>query len=189
PRLVAWDHRAEAATAAERLAGKRKYPAFSLGLNYIQTGAARMDGVPDSGTDAVTASLAFSLPIWRGKYDAASREAAGHYRSARASRNELANQLIAELERALFEYRDAGRKWDLYATTLLPKARQSLGAVRAAYEAGESGFLDVIDAERLLLEFELSRARALSDALIQQADVERLAAMPFPGSGSQDHHR
>jgi len=179
PRLLAWDHRAAAATAGERLAGKSGYPSFSLGLNYIQTGQARSSGVSGSGTDAVTASLAVSLPIWRGKYDAASREAAARYRSARASRRETENQLVAELEQVLFDYRDAGRKWDLYATTLLPKARQSLGAVRAAYEAGESGFLDVIDAERLLLEFELSRAGSLSDALIQEARIAELTAAPF----------
>lgn len=182
PRLLAWDHRAEAAAAGEKLAGKTGLPSFSLGLNYIQTGRSRFDGVPDSGTDAVTASLSVNLPIWRGKYDAASREAAGRFRSARASRREAQNRLVAELERALFDYRDAGRKWDLYATTLLPKARQSLGAVRAAYEAGESGFLDVIDAERLLLEFELSRARALADALVREARIEQLTAVPFSGT-------
>ncbi|MBC8426092.1 TolC family protein [bacterium] len=130
-------------------------------------------------------SLAHPLPISRGTSHPASREAAGPFPSALAPRRGAQTRLVAELGRALFASRDAGRKWDLYATTLLPKARQSLGAVRAAYEAGESGFLDVIDAERLLLEFELSRARALADALVREARIEQLTAVPFSGTDPQ----
>jgi len=179
PRLLAWDHREEAFAGAERLAGKSGYPSFTLGLNYIQTGPARQSGVEGSGTDAMSATLAVTLPLWRGKYDAGAREATGYKVAASATRSDLGNTLIAELAGSVFAFDDAGRKVALYGTTLLPKARQSLDAVRAAHETGQVGFLDLIDAERMLLEFELARVRAIADALIHEAKIERLTATPL----------
>jgi outer membrane protein TolC len=64
---------------------------------------------------------------------------------------------------SLYEYRDSARKVKLYGSALLPMARQSLEASRTAFQAGKGGFLDVIDAERMLLEFELSYERALAE--------------------------
>ncbi len=179
PSLLAWDHQAQASLNAEKFAGKQGYPQFSLGLNYIFTGDARTADVPDSGSDAFMASFGLSLPIWRGKYDSASREAVNRYHTARASRGENTNTLQASLERSLFRFRNAARKVELYRTTLIPKGRQSLNALRAAYETGESRYLDLVDAERLLLEFELSKIRGGADVLIQEAAIERVVAGPM----------
>ncbi|MBU8869359.1 MAG: TolC family protein [Gemmatimonadales bacterium] len=179
PLLSAWDHRAREFLFSDRLAGRQGYPSFTLGLNYILTGPARMDGVPDSGEDAVMASLAVTLPIWRGKYNSASRTAVHQYQAALSSKRELTNNLVASLERSHFRYRGARRKRELYQTALLPKGQQSLDATRAAYEAGNSSFLDLVDAERLVLEFELSLARAQFDVLIQESVLEHLVAGPL----------
>ncbi len=178
PDLNSLHHQAESFLQAEKLASKQGYPELTLGINYIQTGQARMAGVPDSGHDAVMANLAINIPLWRGKYSAAKKEAAGKYRAVHSARADRENTLMAELERALFSYRDSLRKMDLYGDTLLPKGRQSLGATVAAYESGKAGFLDVIDAERLLLEFELSHARAAADLRIHLAEIEKLVGGP-----------
>jgi outer membrane protein, heavy metal efflux system len=182
PGLRVWDHKHEQHVEAERLARKSGYPSFTLGLTYIQTGAARQAGVLDSGTDAMSASLAVNLPLWRGKYRSAVQEAAQRRSVASATRQDIGNTLVADLETAVFAYTDAARKHALYTSTLLPKARQSLSATRAAYETGESRFLDLVDAERVLLEFELALSRAHVDALIHQAEIDRLTAAPLADS-------
>lgn len=174
PHLRSWDHRSREWEAAQRVAGKQGLPSFVLGLNWIRTGPARMDGVADSGTDAVMASLGVSLPLWRGKYSDAKLEAGSRLLAVRSARQDQANQLLAALETSLFKHRDAARKLELHDSALLPKGRQSLEAVRSAYEAGQGGFLDLVDAQRLLLEFELSRERAAADLAISQAEIERL---------------
>ncbi len=140
------------------------------------TGAAAMDGVDGSGDDALMATVGFTLPIWRGKYDAGSREALNRYAQAVSSKQEVANSLGLDLERAHYQYRDAGRKSALYRTSLLPKGRQSLEAIRNAYEAGNSSFLDLVDAQRLVLEFELSLALAETNLLVQESVIEMLVA-------------
>jgi outer membrane protein TolC len=182
PELIRLRHSAESFVYAEDLAGKQRLPDFTLGVNYVQTGDARMEGVPDSGKDPIMASLAVSIPLWQGSYAAAEREAASQYLAVSARRSERRNLLQARLEGALFDYRDAVRKRDLYGDTLLPKGRQSLGATRAAYEVGEASFLDLVDAERVLLEFELAFAQARRDLAVNQADIEMLTGGPLAGS-------
>ena len=64
----------------------------------------------------------------------------------------------------MFEHADAVRKVRLYRDSLLPKARQSLEASIVGYQNATVGFLDLLDAERVLLTLELARRRARTDA-------------------------
>jgi outer membrane protein TolC len=79
---------------------------------------------------------------------------------------------------AVFRYRDAGRKIGLYRDTLVPKVEQSLKVARQAFEAGEAEFLSLIDAERMLLEFELLHEQARTQRARQLALIEKLVGMP-----------
>jgi outer membrane protein TolC len=172
PDLILLDHQAAGDLKARRLAGKNRYPGLSLGFNYIQIGPARMDGVAGSGQDAMMATVGLSLPLWRGAYAAAEKEAEGRYRASEHQKADLANRLSTRLEQYVFEYEDARRRSTLYRDTLLPKARQALAAVRSAYETGEAGYLDLIDSERVLLEFELAAHRAATDLVIGLASID-----------------
>ena len=60
-----------------------------------------------------------------------------------------------------------------------------MGAIRSAYEAGNSSFLNLVDAERVLLEFELSQARAEFEVLIQEAMLEKITAGPMVDAMTQ----
>jgi len=178
PELLAWQHEAARFRYAGDYTKKLRFPDLTIGLQYIQTGTARNPGIPDSGKDPVMFSLSINIPLWQGKYSAAQREEAGHYRSATATRQDLENTLTAALENALYGYRDASRKLGLYRNTMLPKGRQALSATTAAWEAGQSSFLEVVDAERALLEFELSVEKADVDRLIKLAEIEMLVGGP-----------
>jgi len=179
PALARWDAVAAGFEDSGRLARTRGRPTMTLGLNYIQVDESVMPDVQDTGRDAVSVSLGLSLPIWRSGFNAAVDEAAARRMAALASRADLVNTLTARLEKALFTARDAQRKVELYGSTLLPKAEQSLTAARTAYEAGEGGLLDMIDAERVFLEFEISCARAVADRQIAVATIEHLTATPL----------
>jgi outer membrane protein TolC len=150
------------AEAVVTLAERSGRPDFAFGLDYVFTGDAPT-GVPDSGADALMIGVSTSLPLARGKYRAA-REAAETARDAAAKVSEqTTHDLESELRMALFGYRDASRKIDLYRTALVPKARQALEVVLGSFEADRSTYLDLIDAQRTLLEFDLSLARARAD--------------------------
>ncbi len=174
PQLLALAEEERRQSQAEKLAGKQGYPDFALGLGYIQTGEARMPGVDDSGRDPLAATLSLSIPLWRGKYGAARREAAARRRSVEQDRLDLRNKLGASLETALYEYRDAQRKMELYGGSLIPQGEQALAVTEEAFRSGRADFNGLIDAERVLLEFALTYERAVVNRAERLAEIEML---------------
>lgn len=178
PLLRRYDAQVDKHAVQARLAAKRRRPDFTVGLKTLDTGDARNPGTPGSGTDPVMATVSVNLPIWRSSYDAAEEEAERNRWATIHEKAETRNQQNARLEMALFQYRDAGRKIDLYKNTLVPKAEQSLKVARQAFEVGEAEFLALIDAERMLLEFELQHERARTERARQLALIEKLIGVP-----------
>jgi outer membrane protein TolC len=158
---------------AAELARKARYPDIRVGLDYIQTDDARMP-TPDNGKDPLLASVSINLPIWFGKLKAGEQEAAYRRTAAEDQRIETENRLAASLQMALFRFRDAERKVRLYRDTLVPKAEQSLEVTRQSFESGRDSFTSLIDAERMLLEFQLATDRAHADREIRLAEIEML---------------
>ena len=143
----------------------------------------------DSGKDPVVAMFSMSLPFAnREKYRAAEREAEFRLDAARKERADKVNELSAALQMALYDFRDSERKINLYRDTLLPKARQALEVTRQGFEAGRADFLDLIDAERTLLAFDLSYARAQADRAVSLAEIEMLVGREIgqATSGKED---
>ena len=64
--------------------------------------------------------------------------------------------------------------------TTLPAARSVFKAARQAYEAGRSDYLEVLDAERTLVETRRRRVEALAAYHQAVARLEGLLAMPLP---------
>lgn len=166
-------------TDAHLLARKERYPDIMLGLDYTQTGEARMSGVSDSGKDPLMASVSMNLPIWFGKLKAGEMQAAYRRDAAENLRSETQNRLQADLQMAIYNFRDAERKINLYRDTLIPKAQQSLEVTREAFEAGSVTYISLIDAQRTLLEFQLAADRARADREIRLAEIEWLTGHEF----------
>lgn len=146
PGLRAMEADVRRAESRLALARKSRVPDFSLGV------AVDIDASPTM----VRPLAGMTLPIWRDKIAA---EIAGAQASKRASEARLTAeevQLAADLAATLFMYREAVRNDTLLSDKLVPKADQSLEVARAGYANGRAGFLDVIDAQRSLLEFELA---------------------------------
>ncbi len=156
------------------LAKKDYYPDFTLGLSFIDTDNSPAGGLRDNGKDPVVASVSINIPLWREKYDAGVREARSRYFAARQEREEKANSLSSQLKMTLYSFRDAERKIDLYRDALLPKAKESLKVTESGFRAAKSSFTDLIDAQRILLEFALSYERALADRSQSLAKLEML---------------
>ena len=125
-------------------------------------------------------SLSMNVPIRYGKYAAGVREARARYQAAVHARAQRENDLTSGLQRALFEHRDAQRKIDLYREVLIPKARESIGSIETAFRAGSASFLDLVDAERTLLDFELSYERALANRAQRLARIEMAVGRAMP---------
>ncbi|MDX1604142.1 MAG: TolC family protein, partial [Salinimicrobium sediminis] len=114
PRLSEMERMAASARAQETLAKKEGLPNVGLGVDYVIVGE-RMDmAVEDSGRDAVMPMLSVSLPIFRGKYKAARKQAEFMAESYEQRKNNMENMLSAEMEAAEFEVREAAEMLRLY---------------------------------------------------------------------------
>lgn len=174
PQLTALSDLAKSARVEVARARTRYRPDFRVGLAYTVTGSANTPGVPGSGKDAVVPQFGFSVPIWWGAYGAGVEAAIASQRAADEGVRGQRLALEAELEDALFGLRDAQRRRILYRDDILPKARETLESTTASYRSGRATLIDLIDAQRTLLEFDLAIERSLADAFIGAARVRAL---------------
>ncbi len=182
PELKAAEFAAEMAKKNVIVAKKQVLPDFMLGIDYIDTDEARMPNVAGSGKDPVVAKISINLPLWFGKNGAVIAEAKARHLAAQSTRQHKENTLRTRLEMALYEFRDARRKMRLYEEALMPRARQALNVAQSAFEGGKVDFLDIIDAQRTLLEFELSYEQARVNYRKRLAELEMLTGRELDAS-------
>lgn len=182
PMLVGLGFQIEADQTAVALAKKNFYPDFTVGLDWINTGEAIMANQRESGKDPLILSVGVNLPIWRKKYRA--QEVAANYRaeaSTHQQRDTLAH-LEARLKQALFQWDEATRRKALYRNQIIPKAEESLRVLTTGFQTGDSTYLDLISAEKALLDFLLSLERSHSNQLKALASIEALVGKEFTQS-------
>lgn len=173
PDLAALADEVEAGEYDLDAARKSGYPDLHLTVGTILTDPSDLTGFPDAGRDAWTASIGLDLPLWRGKVHGAIDKAAAETRAREHALTDARRRLRVHTEQILFDRRDARRSERLHAENLVPRARQALEAILADYTAGEASYLDFIDAQRELLDLELTLARARTDHY--RADAALLA--------------
>lgn len=62
----------------------------------------------------------------------------------------------------------------IYQTALIPQATSTLNSSRAAYSAGKTGFLELLDSERSLYQVQISYFRMLSEYVENLATLEKV---------------
>jgi outer membrane protein TolC len=153
---------------ARAFAERQYYPDFEFGVQRFQNFQA-VDGF------GAIATVTIPFSFWtKGKYDAGVREAKAAAASARAEYQSWQNLTRFQITELMAKVKAQQQVADLYRTTILPQAEQNLEASRAGYRTGRNGFLDVIEAERALLEFRLAYYRALTDRETQWAALEQV---------------
>jgi len=173
PRLKAMEAEVRQADAALRLAYKARVPDFDVGVEADAKAAPVM----------VRPQFAMTLPIRRDKIAAIIAEAQAGKRSAEARLSAEQIQLAVEFADKSFMYREATRNLKLLTDSLLPKARQALDVARSGYSAGKVDFINLQEAERSLLEFELAAVDARTRRELVLAEVSLLIiGVPPPGA-------
>ena len=150
PRLQSMEAEVQLAEASLLLATKAKVPDFSAGI------MANVKAFPVM----VRPSVGVSLPIWRDKIAAQITGAQATKRAAEARLSAEQIALAVEFAEKSFLFREASRNLKLLKERLLTMARQSVEVAQSGYVGGKLDFLNVIDAERTLLDFQLSEIEA-----------------------------
>lgn len=173
PRLKAMEAEVRMAETGIRLARTSRLPDFNLGVEADAKASPVM----------VRPTLGVTLPIWRDKIAAeiGSAQAIKSAAQARLSAEQI--QLAVEFADKSFMYREATRNLELVTRSLLPKARQALEVARSGYGSGRVDFINLLDAERSLLEFQLAEVEARTRRELVLAEVS-LLIVGVPPSGA-----
>ncbi|MCF7958824.1 MAG: TolC family protein [Phycisphaerae bacterium] len=181
PALKAMDYAILGHKRQIELSEKNYYPDITVGITTIDTAKARGGMSPsDNGKNPIVAMVSVNLPIWKGKYDAGVRQSRQNYQSVVHDKVNMANTLRSELRLELYHLQDARRKNNLYRQGLLPKAQESLKVAEADYQGGRGNFSDLIDAQRIHLEFSLEAERAIVNYAQSVAKLEMLVGRELP---------
>lgn len=183
PELKAIEHEIAQYRKAVALARKEYYPDVTISLGYQNM--ATDPGMDPATEDMLMAGVSINLPIWVDKYRAGEREARARQWASIKERTDRSNQLGYQVKRVMYDFRDAERKMSLYRDTLVPIARESVKVTEAGFRAGTSSFLDVVDAERVMLDFQLSYERALASHAQRLAELEMLVGEALPRAKSE----
>ena len=164
PRLKAMEAEVRRADASIRLAYKARVPDFSVGVE-VDVKASPVFVRPELGV---------TLPIWRDKIAAqiAESQAGKHASEARLTSEQIA--LAVEFAEKSFMFRESSRSLALLQERLLPRAQQSLEVGRAAYLSSQLDFLNLISAQRTLLEFQLAEVEARTQRELALAELSLL---------------
>jgi len=174
PELKILDHFALSIKAGVKLARKNYLPDISIGADVIVTGDSSMPGVLDSGKDPFLIKMSMNIPLRFKKINASIKEAKMRLEVVNYEKIEKENRLTSILESSLFKFNDSGRIVKLYRDSLIPKAKQAFEVTKTAFSTGRAGFLDFIDTQRTLLDFELILEKAKSSHLQTLAFLEKI---------------
>ncbi len=153
---------------SHELAQRQYYPDFNVTFQRFQNFQAN---------DGFGAYVAMSIPFafWtKPKYDAGVQEAAAAVSAARAQQHTVENLTRFQINDLLAKVRASEQVAQLYHTTILPQALQSLEAARSGYRVGKGGFLDLIDTQRAWRGFQFEYYQALVEREHRLAELEQV---------------
>lgn len=153
---------------SHKLAQRQYYPDFNVAFQRFQNYRAN---------DGFGAVFAMNIPFafWtKAKYDAAVQETAAAVAAAQADRHALEDLTRFQLRDLLAQVQASWEVAMLYRTTVLPQADESVRSARAGYRTGRSSFLDLIEADRALREFQLAYWHSLVERESRLAELEQV---------------
>jgi len=119
--------------------------------------------------------VSVSLPIFRGKYKAAQKEAQLMQESYSLQREEAANRLTSSYDMIWFEIQKQIELIQLYEEQI-QESWQSLNLLFSAYSNSGKDFEEVLRMQQQILKYQKMKATALSEYHIAIAEMDYITA-------------
>ncbi len=127
-------------------------------------------------------SLGLTVPLWFSKQKSMTEEAGAEKEMAYAEHRAAGNELAADLREADIKARSSLRLVELYRGSVIPQAEEALKIAQSGYQADKTDFMDLLDAQRTLLDFRMDYYRYVVDYQTWLARVEQLSGADRNGS-------
>ena len=175
PLLNSLELKIKASEASEYAAIKQGLPRLGLGLDYVMVGERTDMALADNGKDVLMPMVTVSLPIFRGKYRAAVKEAQLMQESYSLQKTETANSLNSNYEMALFDIRQQTDLISLFDQQI-SESEQVLNLLFTAYGNSGKDFEEVLRMQQQLLKYDRLKITAFSQYRIAQAKLNYITA-------------
>ncbi len=182
PLLAALASKFRAAEANRDLARKSLLPDFTLSANYGLRSGQNPSG--SDRADFLSVMLSVEIPLYAGSkqrrlISQRNAELSGQQDALQDSRN----QVSAEVQGAWYAFQQAQEQSRLFHDGIIPQSRQTVESMLAGYQVGRVDFLNLVQSQISLYNFEQQYWRALTQA--RQALADLAAAS---GQESIDEH-
>ncbi len=151
---------------------KERYPDFMVRGEYrnmTQTGMASLGAM---------AGMTFPVAPWsEARFSSAIAQNRLQLLESEAEIENMRSMIRFEVQDALLRVNSAQEQIRLLESTVIPQSRQTLESTLSAYQNGKTGFLMLIDAERMLLDAQEKYHMAVMQHLSATAALERSAGI------------
>jgi cobalt-zinc-cadmium efflux system outer membrane protein len=153
----------DAARSRMDLAKKDYYPDFQLGAGYgFRDGD---DPIRGERPDLASFILRVNVPIYfKSKQSKAVEQRSSEYFQSKHMLNETLRSTQASIARNYAQYFASRDQVSLFQSAIIPQARQTVSAMLSAYQTNEVDFLNVLNAQIVLYNAQISYWDAMSDA-------------------------
>ena len=177
PILQELELKKQASEVAIEVARKQGLPKLGLGLDYVLVGKG-MNNFPDSGKDIIMPMVSVSLPIFRKKYNAATKEAKLMQESFSFQKEAYENKLNGTYYKLVFELEKERDLLKLYEGQVLTLSK-SLNLLFAYYSNANKDFEEVLRMQQELLKYQKMQLSSTSTFYIKLAELDYLTAKQF----------
>ena len=175
PLLNSLELKIKASEASEYAAIKQGLPRLGLGLDFVIVDERTDMALPDNGKDVLMPMVTVSLPIFRGKYKAAVKEAQLMQEIYSLQKTETTNSLNSNYEMALFDIRQQTDLISLFDQQI-SESEQVLNLLFTSYGNSGKDFEEVLRMQQQLLKYDRLKITALSQYRIAQAKLNYITA-------------
>jgi cobalt-zinc-cadmium efflux system outer membrane protein len=157
-----------------KLARKAYTPDVTVGAGYMVMPAG------SAFRNNYMAEVSINLPwLNRGRNDAEIGVAQAAVAVQQSEFEAMKARVFLEIEEALIRARAAQTLVKLYAATLRPQTQATFKAATAAYQTDQTDFLNLLDAQKTMLDVEYAYYRALADFDVRVAELELAIGAPL----------
>lgn len=165
---------------------------YNIDMNKAELSLSKREYFPDlmarimykdmamTGNDFWSAMVGISIPLspWSSdKYRSKVQENELNVRRAEEDYSSMKNMVLFEVQQANVQVQTNQNLVLLYKNTVIPQAEQTLQSTIAAYQAGKTEFLMLIDAYRMLLMSKLDYHMAVMNFMASQAALEQAVGL------------
>ncbi|WP_429885603.1 TolC family protein, partial [Geoalkalibacter halelectricus] len=176
PLLRALRSEVEKTGVARDLALRENYPDFTFSFEYMQ----REPAMGEEGYDMYSAGISFNLPVQRERRRAMVAEADSEGRMARHELAMVRNDIRQGVADALARLERSRRQAALYQDGIIPQAGATLDASLAAYRVGRAEFMNVLDTQMALFNYERDYFEAIAEHEMARVQIEALIGTRLP---------